>query len=125
MLFGQSNDCFVLFRFLTTLNWWTTENVKGVYLIADKSNGKKYVGSAYGDTGIWSRWNSYMKTGHGSNKDFSGVIEERGMDYARENFVLSLLEYRPMKTDDRDIVARETYWKNALLTRTEFGYNNN
>jgi hypothetical protein len=29
------------------------ENVKGVYLIVDKSNGKMYVGSAYGDTGIW------------------------------------------------------------------------
>ena len=77
------------------------ENVKGVYLIADKSNGKKYVGSAYGDTGIWSRWNSYMYTGHGFNKDFGRIIAKQGMDYARENFVLSLLEYRPMKTDDK------------------------
>ncbi len=28
------------------------QNIKGVYLIADRSNGKKYVGSAYGDSGI-------------------------------------------------------------------------
>ncbi len=35
------------------------ESVKGVYVIYDKSSGKKYVGSAYGDTGIWSRWSSY------------------------------------------------------------------
>lgn len=28
------------------------ENMKGVYVITDKSNGKKYVGSAYGQSGI-------------------------------------------------------------------------
>lgn len=31
------------------------ENVKGIYVIVDKHNGKKYVGSAYGESGIWSR----------------------------------------------------------------------
>ncbi len=37
-------------------DWKTAlENVKGVYLITDKANGKMYVGSAYGDSGIWSR----------------------------------------------------------------------
>ncbi len=47
-------------------NWKSAlENIKGVYVITDKKTGKKYIGSAYGDTGIWSRWASYMKTGHG------------------------------------------------------------
>ena len=46
------------------------------------------------------------------------------MDYARTNLQFALLEYRPMKTDDRDIIARETYWKETLLSR-DFGYNKN
>jgi hypothetical protein len=40
-------------------DWKTAlEHAKGVYLITDTSNGKRYVGSAYGVTGIWSRWAS-------------------------------------------------------------------
>ena len=99
-------------------------NVKGVYLITDKDNGKKYVGSAYGESGLWSRWACYMETGHGYNDDLTKLIGEKGLDYARENFQFSLLEYRSMKTDDDDIIAREAWWKKALLSR-EFGYNNN
>ena len=40
------------------------ENVKGVYLIVDRGTGKMYVGSAYGDSGIWSRWACYIGSGH-------------------------------------------------------------
>lgn len=100
-------------------------SVKGVYLIMDKSNGKKYVGSAYGTDGIWSRWQCYMGTGHGHNDELTRLIKREGMDYARNNFRFSLLEYRPMKTDDNEIIARENYWKEALLSRGEFGYNKN
>jgi hypothetical protein len=100
-------------------------NVKGVYVITDRKNGKKYVGSAYGDSGIWSRWSCYMGTGHGHNDELTKLIKKEGMDYARTNFQLSLLEYRPMKTDDHDIIARETYWKETLLSRGDFGYNKN
>lgn len=49
------------------------------------------------------------------------LVKGKGKDYARQNFRFSLLEYRPMKTDDSDIVARENYWKEALLSRGEFG----
>ncbi|MDH5301710.1 MAG: GIY-YIG nuclease family protein [Gammaproteobacteria bacterium] len=101
------------------------ENVKGVYLIMDKHNGKKYVGSAYGGAGIWSRWSCYMGNGHGHNDELTKLIKKRGMEYARQNFRFSLLEYRPMKTDDAEILARESYWKEALLSRGEFGYNAN
>jgi hypothetical protein len=101
------------------------ENVKGVYLIIDKSNGKKYVGSASGETGIWSRWSTYMTTGHGYTDELTKIIDERGLKYARVNFRLSLLEYRPMRTDDEKIIERENYWKEALLSRGEFGYNKN
>jgi hypothetical protein len=101
------------------------ENVKGVYVIYDKSNGKKYVGSAYGVFGIWSRWSVYVGTGHGFNDDLTRVISENGFSYAKSNFRFSLLEYRPMRTDDSTIISRESYWKEALLSRGEFGYNKN
>ena len=113
-----------IFR-ISKVDWKSAlEKVKGVYLIADRSNGKKYVGAAYGEFGIWARWSCYMGTGHGYNDELTRLIREKGIAYARENFVFSLLEYRPMKTDDRVIIARESYWKGVLLSRG-FGYNKN
>ena len=101
------------------------ENTKGVYLITDKNNGKRYVGSAYGDSGIWSRWACYIGTGHGGNDELIEIIKEKGIEYARSNFVFALLEYRSMKADDKTIVEREKYWKEVLLTRGQYGYNKN
>lgn len=100
-------------------------NVKGVYVISDKSNGKKYVGSAYGDSGIWSRWSCYIGTGHGWNDELTKVIKQEGFGYAKDNFRLSLLEYRSMKTDDKIVIERESFWKEVFLSRGDFGYNKN
>ena len=101
------------------------ENVKGIYLIVDKFNGKKYVGSAYGDSGIWSRWCTYINTGHGYNDELVELIEKNGIDYARKYFQFAILELRSMKTDDDTIIKRESFWKEVLLTRGSFGYNKN
>lgn len=101
------------------------ENVKGIYLIVDKYNGKKYVGSAYGDSGIWSRWCTYINTGHGYNDELVMLIEKNGIDYARKYFQFAILELRSMKTDDDTIINRESFWKEVLLTRGNFGYNKN
>lgn len=107
------------------LDWKSAlENVKGVYLIVDKKNGKMYVGSAYGDSGIWSRWTCYIETGHGWNDELTKIINANGIDYARSNFQFSILEFRSMRTDDNVIRDREQYWKMALLTQA-FGYNKN
>jgi hypothetical protein len=108
-------------------NDWKTalENVKGVYLIVDKSNSRKYIGSAYNQYGIWSRWSVYVDNGHGFNDELTQIISQKGIDYARKNFRLCLLEYRSMKTDDKIIIERESFWKEALLTRVPFGYNKN
>ena len=100
------------------------ENVKGVYLITDKKSGKRYVGSAYGESGIWSRWCSYIETGHGGNDGLTQLIKKHGKDYALKNFKFAVLEYCAMKTHDQTIIDRETHWKNVLLSR-EFGYNKN
>ena len=101
------------------------ENIKGVYVIMDNSNGKKYVGAAYGESGIWSRWSCYIETGgHAGNDALKKLIKNKGLNYARDHFTLSLLEYRSMKVDDSVIQSRETYWKSVFLSH-EFGYNKN
>jgi hypothetical protein len=51
------------------VSWQTAlKNIKGVYLITDKSNGKLYVGSVYGKEAFWTRWSQYVYTGHGNNR---------------------------------------------------------
>mgnify|MGYP000030869960 CR=1 FL=1 len=109
------------------LDWKTAlRNTKGIYLITDGSNGKRYVGSAYGDTGIWSRWECYITTGHGYNDALTKLISELGPEHSKKNFRFTLLEYFPMKTDDEVVLRREKYWKDVLLSRQEqFGYNLN
>ncbi|MEI6056311.1 MAG: GIY-YIG nuclease family protein [Lentisphaerota bacterium] len=101
------------------------ENIKGVYVVTDKSNGKKYVGSAYGEAGIWARWSCYIGTGHGYNNELTRIISHEGIEYAMNNFKLALLEYCSMKTDDRIIIQRESYWKDIFQSRGKFGYNKN
>lgn len=101
------------------------QNMKGVYLITDTSNGKRYVGSAYGDTGIWARWACYVQTAHGYNDELTKLIAQNGKEHARAHFRFALLEHRPMKTDDNAIIQREQYWKGVLLARGEYGYNRN
>jgi hypothetical protein len=89
--------------------------------IGDRSNGKLYVGSATGEEGIWSRWTSYSKNGHGGNKELRALLKKRGPEHA-DNFVFGILEVAG--THDDDLLARESYWKEMLLTR-EFGMNAN
>lgn len=99
-------------------------SIKGIYLIADNATGKKYVGSAYGEHGLWSRWTSYAKAGHGNNIELLRLTKEMGPDYALDNFSISLLEYHQRRVDDKTIILREGFWKAALLTKTH-GYNKN
>ncbi|MBW4968843.1 GIY-YIG nuclease family protein [Croceibacter atlanticus] len=107
-------------------DWKTAlQNLKGVYLITDTKTNKRYVGSAYGTEGIWTRWCSYINNGHGGNKLLRKLIKAEGLTYAKENYQFTLLEFRPMKTDDKDLILRESYWKRVLISKSEFGYNNN
>jgi hypothetical protein len=98
------------------------EYSKGVYLITDSKNGKKYIGAAYGVAGLWSRWACYVRTGHGYTDDLTRIIHKHSLEYARKNFRFSLLEYFPMRTEDYVVIGRETYWKDVLMTR-QYGYN--
>jgi hypothetical protein len=108
-------------RVITKESWKTAlQNQKGVYLITDSSNGKMYIGSAYGEQMILGRWMSYVETGHGGNVELKSV----GFENIKHNFEYSILEIFKSTTDDHVILERESWWKSVLRTR-EFGYNRN
>ena len=108
------------------LDWRAAlENMKGVYLITDIHTGRRYIGSAYGDFGIWPRWRQYIETGHGGNVELTRLVREEGLPYCRENFRFALLEQRTARTPDEVVIARESFWKRVLLTRGEQGMNRN
>lgn len=49
------------------VSWRTAlSSGSGVYVIADTTDGRLYVGVAYGEGGIWPRWSQYLD-GHGGN----------------------------------------------------------
>lgn len=101
------------------------ESMKGIYLITDTLTGKRYVGSAYGDTGLWARWNAYTWNGHGGNVELRALVTDPSLEYCRQNFRFALLEHRPRATSDEIIIAREGHWKRILFTRGEDGLNRN
>lgn len=101
------------------------ESVKGVYLITDKLTGKRYVGSARGEAGIWARWCAYVETGHGGNVELRALVTSPDLNYCRANFQFALLEHRPFRATDELILERENFWKRLLLTRGEQGLNRN
>jgi len=110
-----------LSRVIEKDTWKTAlQNQKGVYLITDILNGGKYVGSAYGENMILSRWRSYVKTGNGGNIG----LKKLQFDYIKENFRYSILDIYKSTTDDLIIIERENWWKEIFLSR-KFGYNEN
>ena len=100
-------------------------SIKGVYLISDSITKKFYIGSAYGDQGIWSRWCSYIANGHGGNVELKALVSDPSLDYCRKAFRFDLLEARPVATPDEVIIARESFWKRILFTRGADGLNRN
>lgn len=110
-----------LCRVIKIDSWKTVlQNQKAVYLITDTLNGKMYVGSASGQHMLLNRWQCYVDNGHGENIE----LKKLPKNHIEENFRYSILEIFKSKTDDKIILKRENWWKNALLTR-KFGYNVN
>lgn len=105
-------------------SWFTAlSKLGGIYLITDTSDGKLYVGSAYGDEGIWQRWASYANTGHGNNKELRALLKEKGQEHANF-FQFKLLEICDINSSKNQIFDREIHWKEVLKSR-EFGLNRN
>lgn len=105
-------------------SWRTAlSNVSGVYLIRDGQTDKFYVGSAYGQSGIWGRWSSYVETRHGGNKMIKNLLTINGIDRA-DAFHYSILEIADIDATDKQIIAREQFWKEVLGSRA-YGLNAN
>lgn len=109
-------------------------SVYGVYVITDTKTGKLYVGSAYGDDGIYGRWSAYLKNGYDKseleesrypNKKLKILVNQKGIKYIQEHFQYSILEiFSKSELGKQKALEREAYWKNVLKTR-KFGYNAN
>lgn len=101
------------------------ENAKGIYLISDTLTGRAYVGSAYGEVGLWSRWCNYVSTGHGGNVELRQLVTDPSLAYCRKAFRFSVLEHHTSRASDELVLSRESRWKRVLMTRGPGGYNRN
>ncbi len=89
----------------------------GIYLIFDESDGKSYVGSAYGRDNILGRWDVYVRNGHGGNRELR--------DRDPRNFRFTILERLAPDLPPEDVISKESSWKLRLHTRAPFGLNAN
>lgn len=104
-------------------NWHTALSaVSAVYLIADKRNGALYVGSAYGEGGLLSRWASYVQSKHGGNKGMKEVLVSSPERY--QDFQFSILQVFSKTATSEEVIQTEMLYKKKLLT-TMYGMNRN
>lgn len=97
--------------------------VKGVYLINDTSTGKLYVGSAYGEDGIWGRWKNYVLTnGHGHNRLLKKLVATNSLH--GHHFQFSILMLLPRTVTPDEVIKKEKLFKKKLGTNS-FGLNDN
>lgn len=89
--------------------------IAGIYLILAETTGEQYVGSAYGRSGIWGRWQQYAANGHGGNKLLEQIVND---DPAYPNaFRYSVLQVLPKSTKDAEVIRWETHYKVKLGSR--------
>ncbi|OOF30346.1 GIY-YIG nuclease family protein [Salinivibrio proteolyticus] len=99
--------------------------VNGIYLILDTNpdaGDQHYVGAAYGKEGVWQRWQSYVKTRHGNNKQLKERCEKNS-DY-HKGLKFTLLQTLPANLDKEDVLAYENLYKEKLGSRV-VGLNSN
>lgn len=97
-------------------------SVGGIYLIVDTETGRQYVGSASGKNGIWGRWESYAKTGHGGNKKLIELLENRKGSI--KNLQYTVLRTLPKTLTKKEVLEFERLYKEKLGTKA-FGLNIN
>jgi hypothetical protein len=104
---------------------WVTalKAVQGIYLIADTTNGKLYVGKADGGERIFGRWSAYARNGHGDNVELKRLL--RTDPNHCERFVYSLLRVFGPEATQETVNVAESHYKKALLSRVPHGYNAN
>lgn len=90
---------------------------RAIYYIFDVSDGKGYLGSAYGEDNLDRRWQVYATTRHGGNR----LLRDR--DPA--NFRFTILQRVEPDMDAEDVIRLENTWKKRLHTRFPHGLNDN
>lgn len=90
---------------------------RGVYYIFDASDGRGYVGSAYGGENLLGRWLNYAASGHGGN----ALLRNRNAS----NFSFSILQRVSPDLDPEDVIRLESTWKDRLHSREPHGLNEN
>jgi len=99
-------------RWRSALKEW-----RGIYYIYDESDGKGYVGSAFGDENLLGRWLSYAKSGHGGNV----LLRKRDP----QRFRFSILQRVSPDMAVAEITRLESAWKERLHTNAPLGLNDN
>jgi calcineurin-like phosphoesterase family protein len=104
-------------------NWHTAlSSVYAIYLIVDETDGKQYVGSAYGSGGLFARWKCYVETMHGGDVKIKELICDIPERY--ENFQFSILQILPKNMSPEEVIELENLFNSKLLSR-KFGLNMN
>jgi hypothetical protein len=99
-------------RWKSALSQW-----RGIYYIFDSSDGKGYVGAAYGVDNILGRWLGYAKRGHGGNR----LLRQRDP----QSFRFTILQRVSPDMEPGDVIRLEASWKERLHTRAPLGLNDN
>ncbi len=89
--------------------------VNGIYMILDTSTGKQYIGSAYGQAGIWQRWSNYADCIHGGNKELIALYESDST--CHRHFLYSVLQPLPSNITQREITQLESLYKRKFGSR--------
>ena len=96
-------------------------SVQGIYLIADSTTGKLYVGKADGRDRILGRWSAYARDGHGGNLALRELAQ---LDPSHaHHFVFSILRVFGPSVIASEVDEAETHYKRALLARRPHGMN--
>lgn len=105
-------------------SWHTAlSSINAIYLIVDRENGRKYVGSAYGKGGLLGRWTHYVHSLHGGNKLMKELL--CGYPERYTHFQFSILQLLPKAVTPEEVIRTETIWKKKLLSYEPLGMNAN
>jgi len=97
--------------------------LQAIYLILNKNTGYQYIGTTYGENGLWQRWETYTKGDHtGGNKEFINLKKDDSEFY--KNFQFSILEVLSKTANQKYCTEKESNWKEKLGSRA-FGLNKN
>lgn len=95
-------------------------SINAVYLIVDTTNGQQYVGSAYGQDGLFGRWKTYAQNGHGNNKKLMDILNNQPNRV--NSFKYSILQTYPATLTKAEVIKEEMNYIDKLGTRA-FGLN--